>query len=213
MRKLQIRNHLFALMVHGGILLAIFILVTATSCQQAAPPPEPDPAGDFFKALMEALDMEGAESVAVIAVDDSVTSDPNLKRQVFQEIQTELHKLETVTIREFPGQILQQKFTEMAIVPSDGISPDDAVRLASDLDVMALLYASIESSAPDVYIKIYSGDTGAVVFAETLKAWPLPVTREEESEAEEFVLPGEPGTGAETGTEGELGAETVPGGS
>jgi hypothetical protein len=199
-RNLHLRDHLFAITVHGGILLAIFFLVIATSCQKEPPPPEPDPVGDFFEQMMDALDMEGVESISVIAVDNNSSADSSLQRQVLQEIQTELHNLEALTIREFPVSFLNQTFAEMGISPSDGISPDDAVELASDLNVNALLYASIESSAPDVYMKIYSGESGAVIFAETLEAWPLSVTRETEGATDLFSLPeeGAPPEGSES---------------
>jgi len=188
-RNLHLRDHLFAITVHGGILLAIFILVVATSCEKEPPPPEPDPVGDFFDDLMEALDMEAIESISIIAVDNNTGSDSSLQRQVLQEIQTELHKLEMLTIREFPKSYLEEQFTEMGITPSDGVSPDDAVELASDLNAGGLLYASIESTAPDVHMKIYSGESGAVIFAETLEAWPLSVTRDQEDETDLFSLP------------------------
>ena len=189
MKNLHLRDHLFAITVHGGILLAIFLLVLATSCKEEPPPPEPDPVGDFFEELMDALDLDGAESISVIAVDNNSTADSSIQRQVFQEIQTELDKLETLTIREFPTSFLEEQYAEMGITPSDGISPDDAVDLASELTADALLYASIESSAPDVHMKLYSGESGAVIFAETLEAWPLPVSREQD---DGMSLPGIP---------------------
>ena len=191
MKNLHLRDHLFAITVHGGILLAIFILVLATSCKEEPPPPEPDPVGDFFEELMDALDLDGAESISVIAVDNNSIADSSIQRQVFQEIQTELHKLETMTIREFPVSFLEEQFTEMGITPSDGISPDDAIDLASDLNTDALLYASIESSAPDVHMKLYSGESGTLIFAETLEAWPLSVSRDENSEMDLFSTPDE----------------------
>jgi len=188
-RNLHLRDHLFAITVHGGILLAIFILVIATSCKEEPPPPEPDPVGDFFEELMDALDLDGAESISVIAVDNNSTADSSIQRQVFQEIQTELDKLETLTIREFPMSFLEERYAEMGIMPSDGISPDDAVELASELNADALLYASIESSAPDVHMKLYSGESGAVIFAETLEAWPLSVSRDADSDMDLFSTP------------------------
>ncbi len=201
------RDHIFALMVHGGILFAIFVLVLATSCRQEPPPPEPDPVGDFFENLMDNFDEIAAESVTVIAVDDNIGAGDDLARQVYQEIQTELDRLGTIAIREFPKPFLEEKFSEMGIVPSNGISPEDAMALADDLNVDSLLYASIESETPDVHIKLYSRETGALIFAETLQAWPLSVSRQEkpadlmgltEEEAPETETPEEESAPPET---------------
>jgi hypothetical protein len=211
----KLSDHLFAIGVHGAILVVIVVLVTATSCQQKPPAATPDPVAVFFKQLLEGLDFAGAESVVVIAVDDNIGAGEDLQRQVLQEIQSRLHQLATVSILEYPKSVLEQKFTEMGITPADGISPPDAMRLASDLHADALLYASIESEAPDVHMKLYSGESGAVVFAETLQSWPLPVTKEEQP----LDLLALPGSGASTqGGESEGGAAegessgTSPGG-
>jgi len=176
----KLREHLFALTVHGGILIAIAILITATSCQPEEPPPaEPNPVGDFFNAMQAVMDDNAVESVTVIAVDDNSGSGEDLKRQVFQEIQARINALGTIAIIEHPTAYLQDKFTELSIIPSSGISPDLAQELAADLNADSLLYASIESDAPDVHIKLYSAGDGAVIFAETLQAWPLPVSRDD----------------------------------
>ena len=76
---------------------------------------------------------------------------------------------------------LENKFMEMEINLADGISPEDAVSLAEFLGAGSLLYASIESDAPDVHIKVYSAGNGGIIFAETLQGWPLPITEVEET--------------------------------
>jgi len=48
---------------------------------------------------------------------------------------------------------------------------------------------SIESSTPDVYFKVYSGGNGAVIYADTLEQWTLPVKIE--SEPDQFSAEGE----------------------
>jgi hypothetical protein len=195
---MKTRDHLFALAVHGGIIFAIAILITVSSCQPAAPPPpEPDPVASFFKEIQTTMDDEAAESVTVIGVDDNTGRNENLKRQIFQEIQAQLHALGSFSIIEQPTSVLEAKFTELGITPSSGISPDDAKQLARELNADVLLYASIESSAPDVHIKLYSAETGSVIFAETLQAWPLPVSRDKEEDL--TGLFGDEGTGG-TGT-------------
>ncbi len=169
-------------MVQGGILLAILCLVSFSSCQDPPPPPrEPDPVGDFFDDLQDGLDDSSADTITVIGVDDNSGSGPDLKRQVYQEIITQLHVLDSVEILEYPQPYLDNKFIEMGLNLADGISPEDAVSLAEFLVTGSLLYASIESDAPDVHIKVYSADNGGIVFAETLQEWPLPITEEEET--------------------------------
>ncbi len=175
---LKLREHIFPFTVHGTILLIIAILLIATSCQKEPEPPEPDPVGDFFEELQDGLDDAGAESVTVIAVDDNIGVGEDIRRQVFQEIQAQIHELETVVIIEHPTSELEARYAEMGLIPSEGISPELAIELTEALGADALLYASIESEAPDVHIKLYAAETGAVVFAETLQAWPLPITQE-----------------------------------
>ncbi|MCK4721406.1 hypothetical protein KAU08_12125 [bacterium] len=179
---MKLKESIFALMVHGGILLAILCLVSFSSCQDPPPPPrEPDPVGDFFDDLQDGLDDSAADTITVIGVDDNSGSKPDLKRQVYQEIITQLHILDSVEILEYPQPDLDNKFIEMEINLADGISPEDAVSLAEFLGAGSLLYASIESDAPDVHIKVYSADNGNIIFAETLQGWPLPITEEEET--------------------------------
>ncbi len=159
------------------------------SCGGKGPPPkEPDPAGDFFDDLQESLDNAAAESVTVIAVDDSVDAGENLQRQVYQEIQSRLYELETVGILEYPKSQIESQFEQMGIVPSDGISPDDAISLAQEFKADALLYASIESKAPDVHFKVYAAETGAVIFSDTLEEWQLPISAAEEEVFDLFDL-------------------------
>jgi len=177
---LKLRDHIFPFTVHGAILIVIAILLLATSCQKEPEEPEPDPAGDFFDEVLDALDEVGAESITIIAVDDNAGVGEDVQRQVYQEIQTQIHELETIAIIEHPTSELTAKFEEMGLVPYEGISPEEAVELAGELGVHSLLYASIESDAPDVHVKIYAAETGELAFAETLQAWPLPVAREVE---------------------------------
>lgn len=179
---MKLKDSIFALMVQGGILLAILCLVSFSSCQDPPPPPrEPDPVGDFFDDLQDGLDDSSADTITVIGVDDNSGSGPDLKRQVYQEIITQLHILDSVEILEYPQPYLENKFMEMAINLADGISPEDAISLAEFLCTDSLLYASIESDAPDVHIKVYSAGNGGIVFAETLQDWPLPITEAEET--------------------------------
>jgi hypothetical protein len=201
--SVKIHDNLFALIVHSGILLIICVLVLATSCQQPPPVPVPDPVGDFFDKISDSLDEAGSETIIVIAVDDNIGAGQDIKRQVYQEIQSRLHQLESANIIEYPSPVLDEKFREKDIVPSEGISPDEVKSLATELASDTLLYASIESSAPDVYIKIYSGETGAVIFAETLQKWPLPVEKAPEE------MPSVPGALGEASSDGTTGAEGV----
>lgn len=181
MNPVKLKDSIFALMVHGGILLAILCLVSFSSCQDPPPPPrEPDPVGDFFDDLQDGLDDSSADTITVIGVEDNSDSGPDLKRQVYQEIITQLHILDSVEILEYPQSDLDNKYKEMGIILADGISPEDAVSLAEFLGAESLLYASIESEAPDVHIKVYSAENGGIIFAETLQDWPLPITEEEE---------------------------------
>ena len=180
--QVKLNDHIFASLVHGGILIAILCLVTISSCQEPPPPPrEPDPVGDFFEGLQDGLDEASADTVTILGVEDNSGTGPDLQRLVRQEILAELNQLETVQILEYPQTELDIKYIEMEITLSDGISPDKARALAESLMADALLYAAIESDAPDVHIKIYSAETGGIVFAETLQEWPLPITEEEET--------------------------------
>ncbi len=177
---MQLRDHIFALSIHGGILLAICILVLVTSCgSEPPPPPEPDPVTTYFKDLQIGLDETGAETVTVIAVEDNSGVGEAVQRQVYQEILAQLHELESIKILEYPQTDLEETFSEIGIEQVSRLSPDDAIELASELRADSLLYASIESNAPDVHIKIYSAENGAIVFAETLQAWLLPISKEE----------------------------------
>ena len=66
---MQIRDHLFAISVHFGILICIGILVMATSCGEPEPPPvEPDLVRDFFDEVKDGFDEAGAETVIIITV-------------------------------------------------------------------------------------------------------------------------------------------------
>ncbi len=168
-------------MVHGGILLAICIIVLTTSCGTEPPAQTPDAVSGYFHKLQSSLDSTGAETVVVIAVDDNAGAGQDLQRKVFQEIQAQLQNIKSASVLEYPRSVLDEKFRTLGINPQDRISPEAAISLAKDLQADALLYASIESSAPDVHIKLYSGETGAVIFAETLQAWPLPVTKQEDT--------------------------------
>jgi hypothetical protein len=175
--QVKINDHLFASLVHGGILLAILCLVMFSSCQKPEPPPpEPNPVGDFFKEIQDALDTATATTISVLGVDDNCGAGTNLQRQVRQEIIAQLHNLESIEILEYPQTELDAKFVEMGIKLSDGISPENAVALATSLQAGALLYASIETTTPDVHVKVYSGTTGSIIFAETLQGWELPIT-------------------------------------
>jgi len=164
------------------ILIAVTVIlacvaISLVSCGPKTPPPkEPDPVAIFFREILTALDSATAESVIVIEVDDPANAGNDIKRRVFNEIQTKLHDLRTIKIIEYPKSRIEAAFEQYGIVPSDGISPQDAMKLASEFNADALLYASIESKAPDVYIRLYSGQTGEVVFAKTLSKWQLPVT-------------------------------------
>lgn len=177
MTELRLRDHLFAILVHGGILAVIAVLVLTTSCGQKAKPLELSPAELFFRDISDALDKAGAETVTVIQVNDSANAGTDLKRQVLEETQSQLHKLKGVGILEYPQSRLEGVFQQLNITPPDGISPEDAKALAAQLQTSALLYASIESKTPDVHFKIYSGETGAIIFANTLSGWQLPVTK------------------------------------
>ncbi|MFH1677026.1 MAG: hypothetical protein ABIC40_08365 [bacterium] len=178
---MKLRENILAIAVHGGILLIALVLVLTSSCQsKPPPPPEPEPVDVFFKSMLKSLDEAAAESITIIAVDDSIGTGEDLARQVYQDIQSRLHGLGTLTIFEFPSNELKASFDELGVKPSDGIAPEQAVNLAEKLNSSALLYASIESKTPDVYVRIYSGATGSVIFSETLSAWPLSVKREVE---------------------------------
>lgn len=175
---MRIRDHIIALTIHAGILLVALLLVLTTSCEKEEPPPEPDPVLVFFRDLQEGLDNALAESVTVIAVEDSIGAGDDLRRQVYQEIISQLYSLEFVAILEYPNSRLEAAFSRLGIDPKDGIAPEDVMALAQEFAADALLYASIESSTPDVHIKLYSAQNGAVVFAETLQDWQLPVSRD-----------------------------------
>lgn len=177
MTKVQIRDHIFAVSVHIGIIICIGILVLVTSCGKPEPPPaDPDPVADFFKEIQSSFDEVTAETVIVIGILDNAGVGDDITRQVFQEIQTQLNKLGGVTILEQPTAKLDSIFQEHQIDPKEGISSEKAIELGEALQVDAMLLASVESDAPDVHVKVYATSTGAVVFAETLQEWPLPVT-------------------------------------
>ncbi|HEX9744791.1 MAG TPA: hypothetical protein VGB30_05135 [bacterium] len=171
-------DNLLAFLVHTSILLAISLVAMNTSCAQEEPPPppEPDPVETFFEEIQAGLDSIAAETVMIIGVEDSIGAGTDLQRQIFQEIQSRLYELESITILEYEDPELGSKFEELGINPAEKISPDKAADLADVLKTDAMLYASIESTVPDVHFKIYSGETGAVVFADTLQGWVLPVT-------------------------------------
>ncbi|MCX6645034.1 MAG: hypothetical protein NTY09_01545 [bacterium] len=173
---MKINDHLFASIVHGGILLAIFCLVMFSSCKKPIPTPEPNPVADFFKEIQDVLDTATAKTITILGVDDNCAAGPNLQRQIRQEIIAQLHNLESIEILEYPQSELDAKFVEMGTKLSEGISPENATELAGSLEADTLLYASIETTAPDVHIKVYSGTTGAIIFAETLQGWQLPIT-------------------------------------
>jgi hypothetical protein len=147
-----------------------------TSCKEKAP--DPDPAQLFFRGVKDALAKASLDKVTVIEIDDSAAVGPDITRQVKEETLTRLHKLDGIEIMEFPESDLESTFAELKIKPSEGISPDDAKAIASKLGVGAILYASIESKTPDVHFKVYSGQTGTVIFADTLSGWVLPVKNE-----------------------------------
>jgi len=175
--KVRIRDHIFAVSVHIGIIICIGILVLVTSCGKPEPPAgEPDPVADFFREMQSSFDEITAETVIVIGVLDNAGVGNDISRQVFQEIQTQLNKLGGVTILEQPAARLESIFREQEIDPKEGISSEKAMELGKALQVDAMILASVESDAPDVHIKIYATSTGAVIFAETLQEWPLPVT-------------------------------------
>lgn len=198
--QVKINDHLFASLVHGGILLAILFLVMLSSCQEPAPPPlEPNPVGDFFKEIQAGLDAASAGTITILGVDDNCEAGPDLQRQVRQEIMAQLRKLESIEILEYPQSELDANYEEMGIDLTDGISPEKAMALGESLQAETLLYASIETTAPDVHIKVYSGFTGGIIFAKTLQEWQLPITEEEET----FDMFGAPSdTGETTEAEG-----------
>jgi hypothetical protein len=173
------RDHIIALAINGGIIAAIAILILTTSCSKAAP--VPDPAETMFSSVKKALTTDGAKSVTVIAVIDSVDAGEDIQRQVHEEILSQLHSLKDIEILEYPDSQLNDEFKTMNISPVDGISPEAAVKLAEELKTGALLYASIESKTPDVHFKVFSGKTGGIIFAEMLAKWTLPVTVKEEA--------------------------------
>jgi hypothetical protein len=170
---LKLRDHLFAILVHGGILAVIAVVVLMTSCQQK--PPDPDPAQLFFRGVKDALNKASLDKVTVIQVSDSANAGPDQTRQVMEEVLNQLHKLEGIVLIEYPESRLESAFRDLKIKPSEGLSPDDAKALATQLGTSALIYASIESKTPDVHFKVYSGTTGEIIFANTLAAWKLPV--------------------------------------
>jgi hypothetical protein len=182
------------------ILAGIVSLLLVISCNKEEVK-EPDPAQDIFRQIKSVLNTAGAETIAVIQVKDSAGAGPDLQRQVLEEIQSQLHKLGGVGIVEYPQSRLEQTFNSIGITPSEGISPEDAVALARELQTGALLYASIESKTPDVHFKVYSGESGAIIFAETLAGWVLPVKKQEETP----LLPGI-GTSPAPGSTGEAAA-------
>jgi hypothetical protein len=185
---------------HTIIFAGIVSLLLILSCQKEEVK-EPDPARDFFKDIQTALDKAGVENITVIQVKDSADAGIDLQRQVLEEIQSRLHKLDSVGIIEYPQTRLEEAFGDQGITPSEGISPEDAKSLAGELQAGALLYASIESKTPDVHFKVYSGESGAIIFAETLAGWVLPVKKEEETP----LLPGI-GTSPAPGSTGETAA-------
>jgi len=178
----NLREHFIAISIHGGILLAICVLILATSCEKQPEPPPPDPVGDFFGEVQDGLDDAGVETITLITVDDHSGEGADLTRQIVQEIKSQLNQLEGISIIEYPGADLEEAFEEYEIVPEDGLSPEDAMDLALELNTGALMYAAIESEAPDVYFQVYTGETGAIVFADTLEDWPLPVERSQQDD-------------------------------
>jgi hypothetical protein len=157
------------------ITIAILLLTSGlVSCKEKAP--EPGKVELFFRQIRNAVESDGATNVVVVQVNDSVGAGPDIERQVLEEIQSQLHAMQSVGIIEYPQSELEAAFRNLSVSPSDGISPANAMALAQQLSAGALLYASIESKAPDVYFKIYSGESGAVIFSNTLAGWLLPVT-------------------------------------
>ena len=150
--------------------LAAIVLLPLASCS-SKPTVVPDPAKDFFKKIQDALELAGAKDVTVIAVTDAVNAGPDLKRQVLEEIQSRLHALDGIGILEYPQSRLDTEFKNLNVIPSDGIAPEDAKALAGKLQTTSLLYASIESSVPDVHFKVYSGSTGQIICADMLSGW------------------------------------------
>lgn len=177
MNQMNLREHIFAILIHGGILAVIAALVLVTSCQGKPTEAKPDPTKAFFKDIQHALDKVSADTITVIQINDSIEAGPDLRRQVFQEIQSCLHELKDISILEYSQSHLEQIFKDEKITPSEGISPDNAKELAEKLNAKALLYASIESKAPDVHFKIYSGETGQIIFAKTLSGWKLSIQK------------------------------------
>jgi hypothetical protein len=176
--------------------------IIAVSCEKDGPPQkEPDPVSDFFRGFLDALDTAMAESVIIIKVDNPVGAGEDVERQVYHEIQSRINNLGTIRIIEYPKSQIEAAFEQYGIVPSEGISPQDAKRLAQEFQTDALLYASIESKAPDVYFRLYSGESGEVVFAKTLSDWQMPITPETEEEPDTLDL-GDT-TGGETTEAGE----------
>ena len=171
---MKLRDHIFAVLIHGGILAVIAVVVLTTSCQKEKAP-DPEPAQIFFRDIKDALNKASLDKITVIQVNDSIGVGPDLSRQIMEEVQSRLHKLDGIEILEYPQSRLESIFRDLKIKPSEGISPDDAKALASELGATALLYASIESKTPDVHFKVYSGQTGTVIFANTLAGWDLPV--------------------------------------
>jgi len=173
----KLRDNLFALIVHAGILVIIAVVILLTSCQKEATT-EPNPAELFFKEMKKALDTASIQSVTILQVNDSIAAGGDLKRQVYEEILNNLHKLSTLNILEYPQSRIESAFKELGIIPADGIAPEDIVELGQRFQTQAFIYASIESRAPDVHFKVYSAQTGSIIFANTLSNWALPVSKE-----------------------------------
>ena len=161
-------------------LIAAFYSLVVMSCKEPPPEPKPpDPVGDFFDEMMDGFDGAMAESVIVIMVNDAADAGETMQRQVLQEIHSQLYLLETVRIIPAPQSQINAAFEQYDVEPMEGIAPEGAVSLALEFQADSLLYASIESKAPDVYFQLYSGDSGDIVFSKTLSAWELPITEEE----------------------------------
>jgi hypothetical protein len=130
---------------------------------------------DFFITLEDVLSENSLASIAIVEITDPINNDRHKIRNVRQATMEQLSLMLDIAVREVSEKRAALVMGDLKGTASMGLDPESVMDMGIQLNVDALLFASIESNQNDVFFKAYSTMSGDVIFSDTLQKWQLPV--------------------------------------
>ncbi|HYE77395.1 MAG TPA: hypothetical protein VEI97_05370 [bacterium] len=160
----------------AALACAGLLALSGLACSDNAEADEhnPDPNKLLWRQMAVTLSEEAVSHIAILRVEDKVSHQPDVERQVQQALLDQLTQISDLDVLEADRAKADALLQKHKVDPATGIPSAVAADLCTALGVQAIVYATVENGDYDVNLKVYVLNPGNVIFSKTLQDLTIP---------------------------------------